>query len=396
MSKKEKLETVDIEDVEILAPGTWHSSTGVTTFEDKDLDEIVTSFKEIKGNKEINYEPPVKLGHSARQKLLQEDGYPAAGWVSSLKKVGNKLLASFVGVPKKIAELIEAGAYKKVSSEIYTAYEIGGKKYGKALKAVSLLGADIPAVKTLNDIVAQYSDENGIPFETVIFEESLDKKVDSVRNAFYRQFQKQVDAVDYIREIFDDYIIITRGEQLYKLPYTTNEAGEPVFDMAKAVKVERVYQEITQINNTEEIMEEELRKVLGLDEKADVIGAVTALKAKADSAEVKLTEGEQLKEQVAKLTEAIALKERDERVSKAISEGKILPAQKAWADGYAYKDPQGFDAFVESAPKAIELGERGIQGNEPEEVALTESEKKIAEQMGVSTEVLIKAKKEAK
>ena len=143
-------------------------------------------------------------------------------------------------------------------------------------------------------------------------------------------------------------------------------------------------------------MEAELRKVLGLDEKADVIGAVTALKAKADSADVKLTEGEQLQAQVTKLTEAIALKERDERVSKAISEGKILPAQKAWADGYAYKDPQGFDAFVESAPKAIELGERGIQGNEPEEVALTESEKKIAEQMGVSTEVLIKAKKEAK
>jgi hypothetical protein len=398
MSKKEKLETVDIEDVEILAPGTWHSSTGVTTFEDKDLDEIVASFEEIKGNKEVNYEPPVKLGHSASQKLLQEDGYPAAGWVSSLKKVGNKLLASFVGVPKKIAELIEAGAYKKVSSEIYTAYEIGGKKYGKALKAVSLLGADIPAVKTLNDIVAQYSDENGIPFETVIFEESLDKKVDSVRNAFYRQFQKQVDAVDYIREIFDDYIIITRGEQLYKLPYTTNEAGEPVFDMAKAVKVERIYQEIpeTQINNTEEIMEEELRKVLGLDEKADVIGAVTALKAKADSADVKLTEGEQLKEQVAKLTEAIALKERDERVSKAINTGKILPAQKTWADGYAYKDPQGFDAFVESAPKAVELGEKGIQGNESEEVTLTESEKKVAEQMGISTDVLIKAKKEVK
>jgi len=395
---KEKLETVDIEDVEILAPGTWHSSTGVTTFEDKDLDEIVKSFEEIKGNKEINYEPPVKLGHSANQKLLQEDGYPAAGWVSSLKKVGNKLLASFVGVPKKIAELIEAGAYKKVSSEIYTAYEIAGKKYGKALKAVSLLGADIPAVKTLNDIVAQYSDENGIPFETVIFEESLDKKADSIRSAFYKQLNpiSEVERNNlWVQEVFDNYVIVLKGDEYYKIPYS-EEAGEPVFDMAKAVKVERVYQEITQINNTEEIMEEELRKVLGLDEKADVIGAVTALKTKADSAEVKLTEGEQLKEQVVKLTEAIALKERDERVGKAISEGKILPAQKDWADGYAYKDPQGFDAFVESAPKAIELGEKGTQGNEPEEVTLTESEKKVAEQMGISTDVIIKSKKEVR
>jgi len=398
--KEDKLETVNIEDVEILAPGTWHSSTGVTTCGDKDLDEIVTSFEEIKGNKEINYEPPVKLGHSARQKLLQEDGYPAAGWVSSLKKVGNKLLASFVGVPKKIAELIEAGAYKKVSSEIYTAYEIGGKKYGKALKAVSLLGADIPAVKTLNDIVAQYSDENGIPFETVIFEESLDKKADSIRSAFYKQLNpiSEVERNNlWVQEVFDNYVIVCKGDEYYKVPYS-NEAGEPAFDMAKAVKVERVYQEVQteQINNTEEIMEEELRKVLGLDEKADVIGAVTALKAKADSAEVKLTEGEQLKEQVTNLTETIALKERDERVSKAISVGKILPAQKEWADGYAYKDPQGFDAFIESAPTTVELGEKGVQGNEPEEVQLTEMEKKVAEQMGISTEVLINAKKEVR
>ena len=402
--KKDKLETVDIEDVEILAVGTWNSSKGVVTYTDKDIQDLADSFNDIKGGG-TNYDPPLdifnaKLGHSNEQKLLQEDGYPAAGWISSLKKVGDKLVASITNVPKKIAQLIEARAYKKISSEIYNDYEIGGKKYNLVLKAASLLGADIPAVKTLNDIVALYSDEDGIPFETVVFEESLDKKADSVRSAFYKQLNpiSEVERNNlWVQEVFDNYVIVLKGDEYYKIPYS-EEAGEPVFDMAKAVKVERVYQEVQteQINNTEEIMEEELRKVLGLDEKADVIGAVTALKTKADSVEVKLTEGEQLKEQVTNLTETIALKERDERVSKAISVGKILPAQKEWADGYAYKDPQGFDAFIESAPTTVELGEKGVQGNEPEEVQLTEMEKKVAEQMGISTEVLINAKKEVR
>lgn len=403
--KDKKLETVDINDVEILAVGTWHGSGGAVTFTDDDLQEIVDNFGDIKSLEGVNYEPPAKLGHAEKQKLLQEDGYPAAGWVSSLKKVGDKLVASFKDVPKRIAQLIEAGGYKKVSSEVYPSYELAGKKYGKVLKAVAFLGADIPAVKTISDVVAQY-DEAGIPFEAIVFEESLDKKADSVRSAFYKQLKPTPAGIEerddlWIVEIFDSYVIASKGDELYKIPYST-EAGEPAFDMAKAVKVERVYQEVTQesgteqINNTEEIVENELRKILGLDEKADVLGAVTALKAKAESATVQLTESAHLKEQVDKLTETIALKERDEAVGKAITEGKILPAQKDWANEYAFKDPKGFAAFVEKAPKVIEFGERGIKGNEPEAVELTEAEKEVAKQMGVSTDLLIKTKQEAK
>src|SRR3972149_9348735 len=120
--KLDELETVDIENVEILAVGKWHGVPSTKEYKKKDLDELVRSFKALSSDEKLNYEPPLKLGHDENQKLLQKDGYPAAGWVRSLKRVGDKLVASLGDVPKKIGDIIKAGGYKKVSSEIYHDY----------------------------------------------------------------------------------------------------------------------------------------------------------------------------------------------------------------------------------------------------------------------------------
>ena len=61
-------------------------------------------------------------------------------------------MANFLKVPKKIYDVIKAGAYKHISSEIYLDYP----KVGKVLRAVALLGADIPAVKGLDGVEALY------------------------------------------------------------------------------------------------------------------------------------------------------------------------------------------------------------------------------------------------
>ena len=125
------------------------------------------------------------------------------------------------------------------------------------------------------------------------------------------------------------------------------------------------------------------------------------MKSKADAATTTLAEGEELKTRLTRLEEdlkksnqTIALKERDERVSSAINAGKVLPAQKAWAEEYALKDPTGFDAFVSAAPVVVKLGEVGHQGGEPEEVTLTEAELSVAKLMGVDKATLVKSKKE--
>lgn len=139
----------EIKGVEIFASGEWNGDKYV----DKDLDQIIKAFHETKDL----LKPYLKLGHSDGQKLLAEDELPAAGWVTNVYKKGGKLLADFAGMPRKIYELVKAGAYKRVSSEIFINVNVNGQKYGKALKAVALLGGETPAVQTLDDIHALYT-----------------------------------------------------------------------------------------------------------------------------------------------------------------------------------------------------------------------------------------------
>jgi phage I-like protein len=131
--------------------------------------------------------------------------------------------------------------------------------------------------------------------------------------------------------------------------------------------------------------------------------AVKALIAKAETKPeaVSLSEHQETVNKVAtletKLAEkekVIALSERDGRVNKAMAAGKVLPAQKSWADEYALKDPAGFDAFVTAAPVAVELKEKGSSAETPADVQLTEAEVAMGAKMGVSKEELIKAKKQ--
>lgn len=138
----------DVQDVEIFAVGTWNGDT----YNEKDLDDMVSAFHELKAE----IKPYIKLGHDKDQKLLQEDGMPAAGWVTNLKRQGGKLLADLRDIPKILKELIEKKAYGRFSSEIYWDLEKGDKVYRRVLKALALLGADTPAVSTLDDFINLY------------------------------------------------------------------------------------------------------------------------------------------------------------------------------------------------------------------------------------------------
>lgn len=150
-SATSELATVDLKGIEIFAAGTWNGHK----YSDTDLDAMVSAFAELAGK----IDPPVKLGHDDGQRLLQADGYPAAGWVSRLVRKGDKLIADLRDVPAKVAELISAGAYKKISSEVYWNYKEGGKTYRRVLKAIALLGADLPAVSSIGDIRALYDQQ---------------------------------------------------------------------------------------------------------------------------------------------------------------------------------------------------------------------------------------------
>ncbi|MEW6359637.1 MAG: hypothetical protein AB1696_25090 [Planctomycetota bacterium] len=101
-------------------------------FSEEDLEIIAESYDPAL------HEAPITLDH-------QNDG-PAYGWIGGLKRIGRKLVAIPSLVTDKMRALLRAGEYRKVSAEIYTNFMGLGKPY---LKAVSFLGARVPAVKGL-------------------------------------------------------------------------------------------------------------------------------------------------------------------------------------------------------------------------------------------------------
>lgn len=142
-------ETFDIKGVEIFAVGKWNGDN----YTEKDLQDIVASFNKLKNK----IKPYLKIGHGEEQKLLRDDELPSAGWISNLKMEGQKLVADFVRIPKKIYEIMRRGAYSRVSSELWWDLPVEGQTYRRVLKAVAILGGETPAVHDLNDILELYS-----------------------------------------------------------------------------------------------------------------------------------------------------------------------------------------------------------------------------------------------
>lgn len=144
------MDTLSLDGVEIFAAGKWNGDE----YSLDDLDSMVFAFDALGEH----LKPPIKLGHNDEQRLLVADGLPSAGWISRLYRRGEKLLADIVEIPKKVADLIKAGAYRKRSAEIWWDYEdpATGETFPRVLCGLALLGADLPAVNTLDDILALY------------------------------------------------------------------------------------------------------------------------------------------------------------------------------------------------------------------------------------------------
>ena len=127
-----------IKNVEIFRAGRWHTEQ----YTEADLDDMVDAFGQV------GYRPPLKIGHSGPDK----PGAPAYGWVSALRRVGTKLVADFTDIHDSVIDAIRNRSYDTVSAEIYWGLNRAGKTFRRALKAVALLGADVPAVAGLKPL----------------------------------------------------------------------------------------------------------------------------------------------------------------------------------------------------------------------------------------------------
>jgi len=160
-------QTYELKNVEVFGTGQWNNYK----ITDEDLDNIVNGTNEIIDR----LKPKVKLGHDDKQELLQKSGLPAGGWITKLKRVGNKILVDIKEVPKVLYELIKNGAYKRISSEILYDYTEPStrKNYKKVLSAIAFLGADLPAVTNLKDIAALY--DSNEEAQIIIYQKTEEK-----------------------------------------------------------------------------------------------------------------------------------------------------------------------------------------------------------------------------
>jgi len=151
--------------IEMAAVGTWHASTGVTTFTQEDFTDAVAALQ-CPGVRN----PVIKLGHSEEDSTsgVRWDGEPALGWVANMRFDGAKLLGDFTGLPAWLADADENGlsvmaaAYPDRSIEIYRPFLCQvGHVHPSAVTAISLLGVAPPAIgvlKSMQDVYALWTE----------------------------------------------------------------------------------------------------------------------------------------------------------------------------------------------------------------------------------------------
>lgn len=156
----EFMTTVTIKDVEVFSAGNHKNRT----YSEADLTQIVNNTNSIISE----LKPFVKISHDSEQTLVSNSQLPSAGWVENIRKVGSKVVADFSRVPKVVADVIRAGGYRRVSSEILSQIKsTSGEIKNNVLYAVALLGADLPAVRSLTDLPKLYEDNS---IETFTFD----------------------------------------------------------------------------------------------------------------------------------------------------------------------------------------------------------------------------------
>lgn len=141
--------TASIEEMEIFRAGTHNGDE----FTEKDLAEIADNFRILKDH----VRPKLKITHHGDgDEQVTLAGLASYGdvvdvFINSENSDGEKrLYCKVVNVPPAVLEWIRDGRFSERSIEIYPEFRVGAKKdspvYRNVLKAVALLGHEMPAV----------------------------------------------------------------------------------------------------------------------------------------------------------------------------------------------------------------------------------------------------------
>jgi len=409
-----ELRTETIDDVEVMRVGVWRSANaGDVPITEGDLDAMVKAFKATRGEVQV----PVKIGHEMRQAVFGDladevvDGEPAFGWVDSLHRDGERLVATLSDVPAKLAAFMRVKAWRNRSAEVRFDAVVNGKRWPRMLQAIALLGAIPPAVKGLADL---YMTDGGECMQITLAEgmdeadfDGIIAKLDALRDqweaaisgrrgapqtrhlfeAFKSDLRRAARLVAKMAE-GDDMATLTealglpddstRADVVATLAEGKAETIAAVVKMAGDITFANAAEFVAWLAGKLDISPSDLSAIAGAVQEA--LGLETASPdgieeppAEPVMSEAQMSDGEA--KMAAQLAELQGWKSRTEAtrdVDAMIAAGKAVPAQRETLISIRLGSPAQFAEFVKSAPVVVHLGETGTSTSEAE--VLTESE----------------------
>ena len=375
------IQTVDFNSVPICKIGEWGGLTGKAVITRELCDSVIAAASD----NEID-QARLKIGHISSMNTALGDGAPAFGWIERprMDDDGVTLRGDITGVPKKLASLVGT-AYKKVSVELRKGVRTpSGKQYPHVLSGLALLGASAPAVKGLDDLADLYASEapGGGPEDecsqsetiTIALGDALDPVThtdipapspvacDGVQDSPDRPGREKegeptVAFLDQAREKFGLPADASEDQILERITALSESPADP----DATVKAEET--DVTGEAESEK-SEPELKS-----ETADAPETVTVSKAQWD----------ELTAQVSELAAERKAKHQEQVIEAALSEGRIVPAEREkWTTALSAA-PEATETLLSSLAPRVNVREQGSdvalsagnQDDETERIAAT-------------------------
>lgn len=385
-----ELETVDLEGVEILSTGGPVHAIGSPPSGDYWTREQLRSMVEAARELEGELDAPARIGHRRMGESAEEAlrSSPAVGWLTNhrLSEDGARYLADVKRVPRRFAELIRAGAWRKRSAELSKiTSQKTGKTYDYVVTGLAWLGDRLPAVRTLDDVVALYEGEGAERRLLVEYDNAeAPKTVDEVIEIALRAAAAEHDPGSP-KPPADTRPMKFSEEQRRKFAEATGLEADKVTDdmlagagvapdQAAPVVSDEQAKAIASALGVEgdEITAEKLLEAAkaaaegeGGDDEGDGGGdeAVKALERRLEAAE----------RQAQKTAEELRVERRNAFVEGEIKAGKIAPGAREKLERLYDKDPEGAREFVSELKPDEELLREHGSDDEPD---LTEEQER--------------------
>lgn len=350
---------------EIFDAGKWTDSKGRTKEWTLDmLRQMVENHRAIGEH----LRPFFKLRHLDEREHKKITAAPAIGWLKNLRMQGTKLVADITNVPKKIAEIIRAGAYRRISAEIVPAYfdEVTNKIYKNVVVAAGILGAELPAVQTLEDVYNLYGAEEGMLDDNDLIVPAVGpiSGDDWRENFLYKIGEK---------ELFCN--------AFYEAEFKSPDREEDAMSEEKIKKLEQENQDLSGRVDKLSAAFSGILDALDIKEGDNPIKAIEELKTGKTKAEEDL-KSEHKKKEDEEIERIISTAKKEERLAprdeplirSMLSKGLDEPIKFKKDDGSEEEIPakKAVEEFLSRQPKQYKLGERG-EGGDPKEARIKDS-----------------------